>query len=65
MVEDGAWVHEPMDSTNGELLNKRGVLRKGRRENISREDFYLKMLGLVDGSRDVDLCGVEGGHKQS
>ncbi|CAJ1354599.1 unnamed protein product [Effrenium voratum] len=29
------------------------------------EDFYLKMLGLVDGSRDVDLCGVEGGHKQS
>ena len=24
------------------------------------QDFYGRMLSLVDGSRDVDLCGVEG-----
>ena len=24
------------------------------------QDFFSRMLSLVDGSRDVDLCGVEG-----
>ncbi|CAK8986081.1 unnamed protein product [Durusdinium trenchii] len=32
------------------------------RETIRRhdKDFYLRMLGLVDGSKNVDLCGMEG-----
>jgi len=57
-------VHEELFGTNlteiiGPYCCAQFVVAGGTIRRHSRE-FYEKMLGLVDGTRNVDLCGVEG-----
>ena len=40
--------------------DRHGMAWSSFRTERYSEEFYARMLSLVDGSRDVDLCGVEG-----